>query len=91
MKVSKWIETSQEIEIDVGADDINAALREAFATPNQKDGQAHDVLRALNTVATFLNAFDTTLIDRLTFGQRLTIEKFLRNAADRFKLPPEVL
>jgi hypothetical protein len=30
MKISKWVEMSEEVEIEIGADDIRVALAEAF-------------------------------------------------------------
>jgi hypothetical protein len=88
MKVVKWIE--QEIEVEIGLDDIREALSEVLSATNQAIEEAtdmRDILKSFNCVGQFLNAFDQHQIDRLNFGQRSMIEKYLRTAADRFKLP----
>lgn len=95
MKITKWIDMGQEVEIHISAEDIRIALSEAFSEATKdklgEDDNQHDILLAINSMACFLNAVEQHQIDAMKFGQRLTIEKFLRGAADRFKLSAEVV
>lgn len=94
MKITKWVDMGQEVEIHISAEDIRIALSEAFSeATKEKLGEGdnkHEILLALNSIAGFLNALEQHQLDSLTLAQRLVIEKFLRDAADRFKLPAEV-
>lgn len=49
----------------------------------------HDVARAFNSIAMFLNAVSDQQLDLLTIGQRVTIQAFLFKAAERFAPPVE--
>jgi hypothetical protein len=92
MKVSKWVDFSQEITVEVGADDITVALSEAFYAANQEPDKAvniHDILGAFQAIGSFLRGFPDQYIDRLNFAQRSAIENFLRTQADRFKIREE--
>jgi len=87
MKVTKWVEYSREVEIEIGADDIAAALSEAFArVPRDIDDHPsrHDVTSALNSIARFFNGMKDEHIALLTDGQRKVTYKFLTLAATRF-------
>jgi len=87
MNVRKWIDCSQEVDVQVGADDISAALSEAFASARQgiDEGPNHrDVLSALNSIGAFLNGFTDAHIAKLTDKQREIVSHFLSKAAARF-------
>jgi len=93
MKVTKWVECSQEVEVQIGADDIRIALSEAFGAANQNLEEAvniHDILGAFQCIGAFLLAFTQEQIDMLNAKQRATIGAFLEEQGDRFKLPGEI-
>ena len=88
MIVKKWVEMSDEVEVQVGADDISAALSEAFAkVPRDIDDRPnkHDVLVVLNSIGTFLRAFKDEHITQLTDAQRKTVREFLVTNGERFR------
>ena len=92
MKVSKWVDMGQDVEVEIGADDIRYALSEAFSRVIQDPlGEAgptrKDVTRALNDIATFLNALTDPQIDLLNLGQRSAVHAHLLKTAERFKIP----
>lgn len=79
MKVSKWVEHSSEIEIDLGMEDIRAAIAEALLS-----GRPHDINGSLNTVGVFLRAFTDEQILALSPKVREIVRIFLSEAALRF-------
>lgn len=79
MKVSKWVEHSSEVEIDLGMEDIRAAIAESLSSHNP-----HDVNGSLNTVGTFLRAFTDEQISALSPKVREIVRVFLSEAAMRF-------
>lgn len=87
MKITKWVDMGAEVEIQIGADDIRGALNEAFSCADQRLDEAvniHDVLRALNGIASFLMGISDENIARLTDKQRELIGGFLRDQAPRY-------
>ncbi len=95
MKITKWVDMGAEVTVEIDSNDIRSAIAEAFENVTadrlgEEKPTAKDVLRAINDIAAFLNAVSDPQISMMTFGQRLTIEKFLREHADRFKLPADV-
>jgi hypothetical protein len=95
MKISKWVDMGQEVEVEICAQDIRAALSEAFSVvtcdPLGEEGpNRNDVLIALNGMAAFLNALTEDQIATLLLGQRPIIQAFLLKAAARFAVPPEM-
>lgn len=90
MKVTKWVDMGQEVEVEVGADDIRGALAEAFAVVTEdRLGESgpnrNDVMLAMNSMAAFLNALTDGQIGLFNIAQRTFIESFLVKAAARFK------
>ena len=83
MKVTKWVEMSDNVTLDIGTEDIRAALDEAFADADQTVN-VHDILCAFNSIASFINAFTDENIAKLKPKQREIIGRFLRDAAVRF-------
>ena len=79
MRIRKWI--SQEVEVEVCAEDIHAALSEG-PTAN------HDVLRVLNSLGAILRAISDEQIASMTQGARGVVLKFLADQAERYKLLP---
>lgn len=95
MRISKWVDMGQEVYVEICADDIRAALSEAFECVTydrlgEPGPMRHDVTSALNHIGAFLNGMADSHIALLTDGQRATIEKYLLNASKRFALQPEV-
>lgn len=92
MKVRKWVDFGQEVEVNIGADDIRAALAEAFETIagdrlGENGPNRNDVCMALNNIAGFLNGITDQQIGLLYPTQRSTVEQFLLKAAQRFRQP----
>lgn len=90
MKIRKWVDMGQEVEVEIGADDIRSALSEAFSRVMQdrlgEEGPTRqEVTLALNDIAIFFNALTDQQIDLLTLGQRNIVQVFLFKAAERFK------
>ena len=87
MKVTTWVEFSQEVEIEIGADDVSAALSEAFARlardiddhPNR-----YDVTGALGAIGQFLRALKDEHIAQLNDAQRKVVRDFLLMQGARF-------
>ncbi len=95
MKITKWVDFGQEIEINVDSKDISAALAEAFAVVTkdrlgEEGPNRNDILIALNAIAAFLNALTDQQISLMTLGQRITVSGFLAKHAARFKIPKEM-
>lgn len=86
MKVSTCVNLAAEVEVDISSEDIRKALDEALRGPHSNAG-VQAILSSLNRIGAFLRALSDEQIARLTFGQRSLIEKFLREQAERFKLP----
>jgi hypothetical protein len=89
MKVTTWVDFSKEVEVGISAEDIRCALTEAFeaAKPDPQDERTpaiHTILRALNSMATFLNGLTDEHIARMKPGQRKLTREFLLKNADRF-------
>lgn len=89
MKVSKWVDMGQEVEIEVGVDDIRGALAEAFArVTNDRLGEdgptAQEVMFAFNSIAQFLRAITNEQISHMNVHQLATIAGFLDTQAKRY-------
>lgn len=82
MRITHWLEYSEEIEIELRADDISILFRESHA---EKPEHAITImLNNLNSVAGFLRGIPDEVINELSDGQRETISKFLKEEGDRF-------
>ena len=93
MRITKWVDIGDEVDIDIDVNDIRGALTEAFARTEQGFEELPtitDILRAFNVIGGFLNAFEQQHIDRLNLAQRSMIAAYLSKAADRFIVPVEV-
>lgn len=88
MKISKWVDFGQEVEVDIDVNDIRGALSEAFATVEGVDFDerptAREICSALNRIGSFLNAVTDEHIEKLNESQRETIAEYLATAAMRF-------
>jgi hypothetical protein len=82
MKVTTWVEFSQEVDIDIGHEAIVAAFS---ACPDPGETW----FPVLNRFAFALKALPDATIATWTAGQRKTIGDFLATQATRFsELPP---
>jgi hypothetical protein len=89
MKISKWVDMGQEVEIEIGVDDIRASLSECFerATGDELDGDGpnrHQIIYTIDALAKFLRAMTDRHIDCLTHEQRKVIETFLAEQSKRY-------
>ena len=95
MKVSKWVDFGQEVDVEISTEDIRAALGESFGKVGEDrvmrdlgDDQPyspHHVTSAFNSIAQFLKALRDEQIAILTDKQREIIAGFLREASERFE------
>jgi len=94
VKIKKWVDMGQEVDVEVGVDNIRAALQEAFSVVTtdrlgEPGPNRADILMALNNIGTFLKAITPAQISLLNFGQCDVIWKFLSDQAARFKVTEE--
>lgn len=90
VKVSKWVDMGQEVEVEIGLDDIRAAMGEAFNVvaedPLGEEGpNRFDIMRALNDIGAFLNAMTDEQIALLNEAARKSVRTYLATASERFK------
>jgi hypothetical protein len=78
MRILKQIEVSQEVEIDVTAEDIACAIM------RQDQDRLGAVMMGLNGCAQWLKAVPDFMIEAMNDAQRETIAGFLQAQADRF-------
>jgi hypothetical protein len=89
MRVSKWVDMGQEVKIEIGVDDVRAALTEGFhAVTAGRLGEPgplpQEVLIAFNDIAIFLRALSDQQIALLKPKQRELIHTFLFEQTERF-------
>lgn len=88
MKITKWVDMGAEVTVEVSAEDIREALAEAFAATNQdleESVNVHDVIRAFQSIGSFLNGIHDDQIAILKETQRKIIGEFLAKASVRFR------
>ena len=89
MRVEKWVDFGQNVTVEIGMDDIRAALAECFeVVTRDRLGESGpnraDILRALSSISSFLEALTDKQIGMLTDSQKAVIHDFLREQATRF-------
>lgn len=84
MKVTKWVESSQEVEIEIGADDVISAL---YETNPEGYAPKQQVVRAVNALADVFRKMPSEGIAELTPHARALIRTFLQEQSERFKEP----
>ena len=89
MRVEKWVDFGQNVTVNIGMDDIRAALAECFEVITRdrlgEDGpNKAEVLYALSSIGSFLRALTDEQIGMLTDSQKTVIHEFLREQATRF-------
>jgi hypothetical protein len=89
MRVSKWVDFGQEIDIDIELNDVTAAIAEAFerVTKDRFDEgpTSKDVTRAINLCGMFLKAVTDEQISMLSPQACDLVVSFLREHADRYE------
>ena len=85
MRITKWIDIQQEVEIDISWEDINNHLRSMMARQ-----APHRILGALNDIACFFRSIPSEIISDITDSQRRVIKGFLLEQAERFSVDPDV-
>lgn len=95
MRVSKWVDFGTEVEVLIDANDVRAAVREAWDRVTMdrlgEDGPTRaEVLRTLNDTGVFLKAITDDQIQDMTSAQRQTIWAFLLQQAERYE-PKEAI
>ena len=79
MKFTKWVNVETEIELDISSEDISEMLSENL--------DEEHLVRALNSIANFLNALNQKHISILTSGQRKLIADYLSTQSQKFLTP----
>ena len=82
MKLTKWIDFSKEVEVDISAEDCAAALSESL--PEEREGE-NWCIRGISTAHLFLRSIPDARIAALTETQREAIQKALTVQANRYK------
>jgi hypothetical protein len=89
MTVKKWVESSQEVEIQIDADDIRCALSEAFDRANPRDCDDHpnrgDVTDALNAIGGFMNGLTEEHLALLSPAAIATVAGYFERTAARLR------
>ena len=92
MKIRKWVDMGQEVEIEIGSDDIRCALAEAFSRDTDTLGEEPDrgsILRTFNSIGAYFKALNDEQIAALNPQQRAVVLKFLKAQVARFEAVPE--
>jgi len=90
MKVSKWVDMAQEVQIEIGMEDVRAALNEAFYEVTREDRLGEpgpnnsEIMLAFNNIGGFLRAFTDEQIAQLKPAARKVIGEFLAEQSKRF-------
>ena len=77
MKIQKWVDYSQEVEIELSAEDIQLIF-------DSDSDSLPSIFRCLNSVAAFLKGISDGKIEEMDPGQRKVITEFLTTQAARF-------
>jgi len=85
--IKKWVDFSQEIDVEIDGREVALAFREAWdvVTHNDDVPRRDDIIRAIGKVGTFLNALTDEQIADLNIKQRETVRKFLETEVIRWR------
>lgn len=81
MKIEKFIELSDHVEIELSKEDIQIF----FLDDEDYQDKAAILLNNVNSIASFLNAVPGKIIKELTEQQKEVISDFFTEQAERFK------
>lgn len=90
MKVSTYLDLSQEVEVEINAEQISVALSECLARAKSENSVSHmaPAMRGFAAIVSFLAGFSDEMIAWLTDDQRRIIAMALQTQAGRFKSIP---
>ena len=77
MKITKYIEIAQEVEVDISADDLIIILEET--------GSVVHLLRQLNEIGAFIRDVPKRLVDQLKPMEKEMIYNFFIDQMERYK------
>ncbi len=80
MRISKYIEFCQEVEIDLSSDDITEII-------DRDSDSLQNVLWGLNSIATFLKGISDSKMAEMSPEQRKYVRDFLLTEAERYNMP----
>jgi hypothetical protein len=91
MTITTWVDLgSKEVEVSVTSEDIRTSIQESFdAATRDTLGEPvsrWDLVRALKSMAAFLDALSEEHIATLGPEVRKTVAKFLAKHAERFRV-----
>lgn len=90
MKVSKWVDFGQEVDVDINLQDISAAIGEAWERVTverfEEEPTRNDVIQAMSRSLTYFKALKDEQIALLLPEQRQRCAELLSETADRFKV-----
>jgi len=90
VKVSKWVDFGQEVDVLIDINDIAGAIGEAWdrvARPHlDEEPTRSDVISAMSRSLTLFTALTDEQIALLTSEQRTAIAKILAETAERFQI-----
>jgi hypothetical protein len=78
MRITKWVDCSQQMEIDIGPQDISVIF-----TDNPDD--VKEWVRQVNDIATFMIGTPTKTLEKLTKKQVEMIGRFFREQGERIE------
>ena len=89
MIITKWVDMGADVQVNIDASDVSAALAEAFEHVTRDDFDDHptaaDVMRALNSIGTFINGLKDEHIRMLSSKSREVVASFMETAAKRLR------
>jgi len=77
MKITKWIDYSQEVEIEIGAEDISVIFSD--------DPDIKEWLYQINSIASFLTGTPTNVLEQLTPKQAQIIGQYFKDQGERIE------
>jgi hypothetical protein len=78
MKIKKWIELREPVEVEVSIEDVTQVILEA------PDSGA-SALRGIDSVRVFLKGITNEMISHIHEGRRMTVHDFLVTEASRYR------
>jgi hypothetical protein len=85
MRIEKWIDFSQNVEISISAEDIANCFD---TSPRSESVMA--ALSLINDTATVYNGLSDSIIDSMSAVHHKTIREFLLKAAGRFQKTDQI-
>ena len=80
MKISKWIDFSREVEIEIDSEDISVVFKDG-------DGDYKLLAHNINRMAVFLKAVPEETVAEMPESMKAVVAEFFREQAERFSAP----